>query len=189
MEQAPNLTQLLSSFAKGDVRAAEQVIPLVYDELHRIAHRRRWQWGGSESPGTTSLVHEVYVNLVERSHADWRDRSHFFYFASVAMRNILIDSAKRVSRAKRGGGEPQIPPGEHTFVSEQRSDELLALDQVLDRLRSSDERLSRIVECRFFGGLSVEETADALAISPATVKRGWDTARAWLYKELKPEGF
>jgi RNA polymerase sigma factor (TIGR02999 family) len=182
------VTALLAAFAKGEREAADQVIPLVYEELRRIAHQRRWQWGNRESPGTTSLVHEAYINLVDRTRHDWESRTHFYYFASVAMRNVLIDSAKRLCRQKRGGGRSEATLPDEVAGSRQRGEELLALDEVLDRLKLADQRLGQIVECRFFGGLTVEETAEALTLSAATVKRGWDTARAWLYKELNPTG-
>ena len=185
MEETGEVTALLSAFSQGEPAAADRLMPLVYEELRRIARRRRWRWGNRRMPGTTSLVHEAYVNLVDRSHADWQSLAHFYYFASVAMRNVLIDSAKRACRQKRGGGEG-LADFEGAGVTEQRGAELLSVDLALNRLALADPRLGRIVECRFFGGLTIEETADALSISPATVKRGWDMARSWIYKELKP---
>ena len=185
MTEPENLTTLLSAFAHGEKGAAERVVPLVYDELRRIAHRRRWQWVNQDAPATTSLVHEAYAHLMKKEVEQWENRAHFFYFASVAMRNILVDHAKHWQRVKRGGGARQVELSERMLVSEQRSAELLALDEALDALAAEEERLARIVECRFFGGLTVEETAEALAISPATVKRGWDTARAWLFQRLR----
>jgi len=178
-----DLTELLAAFSRGDENAARQLLPLVYDELHAIARRRRWQWSGSSGPGTTSLVHEAYINLANRSAGLWENRAHFFYVASVAMRNILIDAAKRQSRARHGGGKRRASIQE-VAVPPDRSDELLSLDDALGRLEQADSRLGRIVECRFFGGLTIDETAQALSLSPATVKRGWETARSWLYKEL-----
>jgi RNA polymerase sigma-70 factor, ECF subfamily len=188
MPEPDNLTTLLSAFAQGQKGAAEQVVPLVYDELRRIAHRRRWQWVNQGAPATTSLVHEAYAHLMKKEVESWENRAHFFYFASVAMRNILVDHAKHMQRAKRGGGARQVELVDRMLVSEQKSAELLALDEALDSLAADDQRLARIVECRFFGGLTVEETAEALAISPATVKRGWDTARAWLFQRLRGGG-
>lgn len=185
MSASEDLTTLLSAFANGETGAAEQLIPLVYSELREIAHRRRWSWLGAGAPETTSLVHEAYLHMADRSGARWENRAHFFYFASVAMRNILVDHAKHLGRAKRGGGLSQVELTERMVLSRQRSLELLALDEALDRLELDENRLAKIVECRFFGGLTVEETAEALDISPATVKRGWDTARAWLYQHLR----
>ncbi len=185
MPERDNLTTLLGAFAHGEREAAERVIPLIYDELRRIAHRRRWQWVTQDSPATTSLVHEAFVHLKAREGEAWENRSHFFYFASVAMRNILVDHAKHIQRQKRGSGAHQVALTEHTLVSEQKSAELLALDEALRHLAVEHERLAHIVECRFFGGLTVEETAEALGISAATVKRGWDTARAWLFQRLR----
>lgn len=186
METAPdNLTTLLAAFAQGDRSAAEHVLPVVYAELRRIAHRRRWQWRGQDAPNTTSLVHEVFLHLSSGHSEPWASRTHFFYFASVAMRNVLVDHAKQMQRAKRGGGLQRVELQDQSRISEQKSIELLALDEALSVLGAQEPRLLQIVECRFFGGLTVEETAEALDISPATVKRGWDTARAWLFQHLR----
>lgn len=180
------VTALLAAFDRGEPEAADHLLPLVYEELRHIARRRRWQWGQRKAPGTTSLVHEAYLNLVDRSHPHWQNRAHFFYFASVAMRNLLIDSAKHACRKKRAGELPER--SSDMAVTLQRGEELLALDLALDRLLAADARLGHIVECRFFGGLTVQETAEALALSPATVKRGWDAARVWLYREMGRKG-
>jgi RNA polymerase sigma factor (TIGR02999 family) len=185
MPAPDNLTTLLSAFAHGEQGAAEELLPLVYEELRRIAHRRRWQWHEPESPDTTSLVHEAYLRLASREGEAWDNRGHFFYFASVAIRNILVDHARHLHRNKRGGGWQQVELTESAMASEQKSAELLELDEALERLARSEERLARIVECRFFGGLTVEETAVALGVAPVTVKRGWDTARAWLFQHLR----
>lgn len=185
MPARENLTALLGAFAHGEDGAADAVLPLVYAELRRIAHRRRWQWNEQESPDTTSLVHEAYLRLASREGEAWENRGHFFYFASVAMRSILVDHARNVHRGKRGGGWHQVELTESAAVSVQKSAELLALDEALERLVTQEARLAQIVECRFFGGLTVEETAEALGIAPATVKRGWDTARAWLFQHLR----
>lgn len=185
MSAPEKLTTLLGAFAHKERGAADELIPLVYDELRRIAHRRRWQWIGGDTPDTTSLVHEAYLHLAGRNGKAWENRAHFFYFASVAMRNILVDHAKHVQRVKRGSGARKVELTERTAVSEQRSAELLALDEALAKLAATEERLAQIVECRFFGGLTVEETAEALGVAPSTVKRGWDTARAWLFQHLR----
>lgn len=180
-----DVTGLLAAYGRGESQALEQLLPLVYDELRRLARLRRWRWQDPQTPGTTSLVHEAYLNLVDQTRRHWQDRRHFLYFASLTMRNILIDNARRYGRQKRSGDHQAIDSHGPALVSQARSEELLALDEALLRLERADERLARIVECRFFGGLTVEECAEALSLSPATVKRGWTTARAWLYKELK----
>jgi RNA polymerase sigma factor (TIGR02999 family) len=131
-------------------------------------------------------VHEAYLKLVDHTRCSYENRSHFLYFASIAMKNVLIDNARRSQRIKRGGEVEQARVEEDMLVSEERTEEILAVDEALTRLKERDARFGEIVECRFFGGLTVEETAEALSLSPATVKRGWDTARAWLFKELKP---
>jgi RNA polymerase sigma factor (TIGR02999 family) len=156
---------------------------MVYDELLALARGQRAAWNGFEKPGTTSLVHEAYLKLVDQTRVDWRSRAQFFYVASRAMRSILIDNARWHGRAKRDGGV-RVPLEEGHLVSAERADELLAVDRALARLSAAEERLGRIVECRLFGGLTVEETAETLEVSPATVKRGWDLARAWLHREL-----
>jgi RNA polymerase sigma factor (TIGR02999 family) len=136
-------------------------------------------------PGTRSLVHETYLRLVEHEHLEGRGRAQFFALASRAMRSILIDNARRTARQKREGARVRVPLSDDLLVSEARSDELIALDEALEKLAASDERLGRIVECRVFGGLTIEEAAEAMDLSPATVKRGWTLARAWLYEELQ----
>ncbi len=162
-----------------------QWLPVVYDELRKLARHRRRQIGDRQAPGTTSLVHEAFVNLAARDDLRWETRGHFLYFASVAMRNLLIDNVKRHESLKRAG--VQLSLDDVPLVSEQRGEEILELDEALTRLTGADARLGRIVECRFYGGLTIEETAEALTVSPATVKRGWDAARAWLFKELRGE--
>jgi RNA polymerase sigma factor (TIGR02999 family) len=182
-----DITALLNEFARGDRSAMQQILPLVYSELHKLARYHRYRWNGHRAPGTTSLVHEAYLKMVDQTHVQWENRRQFYYIASRAMRSILVDNARRFQRQKRGGGQRAIPLDAAILFSEVRSTEVLALDEALDRLLGSDERLGRIVECRFFGGLTVEETAEALDISPATVKRGWNLARAWLYRELSQD--
>jgi RNA polymerase sigma factor (TIGR02999 family) len=163
----------------------DQLMPLVYGELKALARTNRYRWNGLQAPGTTSLVHEAYLKLAEQGPTAKANRRQFFALASRAMRSILIDNARWHGRQKRGGGRNPLPLDESTLVSAERSEELIALDQGLTSLEEQEPRLARIVECRCFGGLTVEETAEALEVSPATVKRGWRLARAWLYRELQ----
>jgi RNA polymerase sigma factor (TIGR02999 family) len=186
MTEAKDITLLLLGFASGNRNAGKQLIPLVYDELRRLAHQRRFRWQEWNSPGTTSLVHEAYLKLVDHTRCSYKNRNHFLYSASIAMKNILIDNARRSQRIKRRGEVGQVPVEEDMLVSEERTEEILAIDEALTRLKERDARIGEIVECRFFGGLTLEETAEALSLSPSTVKRGWDAARVWLFKELRP---
>jgi len=162
-----------------------ELMPLVYGELKALARANRYRWNGVESPGTTSLVHEAYLRLAGQDQIDYSNRRRFFALASKAMRSILIDNARWHSRQKRGGGRRPAALEESMLVSAERSEELLALDEALIDLESREPRLARIVECRCFGGLTVEETADAIDVSTATVKRGWSLARTWLYRALR----
>lgn len=178
------LAQLDQERGAGQRAVLEQLMPLVYRELKQLAHSHRYRWGGERSPGTTSLVHEAYLRLAGPSGSGFVNRRQFYALASRAMRSILIDNARWQGRLKRGGGA--APAGDVAqLASAERSAELLALDEALGRLEEREPRLARIVECRCFGGLTVDETAEALAISPATVKRGWSLARTWLYRELQ----
>lgn len=151
-----------------------------------MARGYRYSWG-DPALGTVSLVHEAYLKLVRQSRVDWQSRAQFFCLASRAMRSILVDNARHHRRLKRGGRLEPVPMEDVELVSAARSDELLALDQALERLRDEDRRCAEIVDCRVFGGLTVDETADALGISPATVKRSWTAARSWLYRQLRTE--
>ncbi len=185
LDRPDEITALLNQAAAGDAGALRRLVPFVYDELRVLARHHRFEWRSDRSPGTLSLVHEAYLKLVDQRQVRWESRAQFFCIASQAMRSILIDSARYHARQKRGGDRQQVPLDEQVLASQERSDELLALDEALGRLTRADARLGRIVECRFFGGLSIEETAEALGASPATVKRGWQVARAWLYRELE----
>lgn len=188
MARAGDVTELLIELGRGDDGAMDRLIPLVYDELRHLAHQHRWHWRRDErAPGTTSLVHEAYVKLVDGTRIHWKSRGQFFRIASSAMRSILVDNARYHSRLKRGGERVRVPLEDARLVSEDRTEELLVVDEALERLQAEDERLARIVECRLFGGLTVEETAEALDVSPATVKRGWNLARALLYRDLGEE--
>lgn len=181
----PDVTALLSELVEGDQQAAEKLIPLVYDELKRLArsYLRRERTGHTLQ--TTALVHEAYLRLIRGKPANWQSRSHFFRIAAQLMRRILIDYARGRLREKRGGAKVDLPLNESLVFSPEHSEELVRLDEALERLCKLDARQSQIVELRFFGGLSVEETAESLGISPKTVKRDWAVARSWLHRELR----
>lgn len=179
------LHQLHCAEAKERQVLLDRLIPLVYTELKVLARANRYRWSGEPGAGTTSLVHEAYTRLAGGDR-DYPGRAQFFSFASKAMRSILIDNARHHLRLKRGGGVTPLPLDEQVLVSAGRSEELLALDEALGRLEDREPTLASVVECRCFGGLTIEETATALEISPATVKRRWLLARAWLYRELAP---
>jgi RNA polymerase sigma factor (TIGR02999 family) len=166
-------------------RAIERLMPQVYGELKMLARANRVRWEGHRYPGTTSLVHEAYVKLAGDEEASFPSRGHFFALASRAMRSILVDNARRLQRTKRGGGVEPLEFDEGLFVSARRSAELLALDDALKELEEQRPQLARIVECRCFGGLTIEETAAALDVSKASVKRRWTLARTWLFRELR----
>lgn len=182
----PRLTQLLRAWQQGDAPAGEQLVPLVYAELRRIARIKLAAERGGHTLQPTALVHEAWLRLMQQHGADWQNRAQFFAIASQAMRRILVDHARRRQAAKRGAGEPMASVDElaDVLVSDVPDDQLVALDAALERLAALDERQARIVELRFFGGLSVEETAGLLALSPTTVKREWATARLWLFRAV-----
>lgn len=177
------VTRLLAAVNQGDHEALNGVVALVYAELRRMARRQL----AGERPGHTldtgALVHESYLRLIGLERIEWRDRQHFLAIAARTMRRVLINHAVR-RRAQKRGGAPTAVPLDDDIPIEERGDDLLALDEALRRLEQLDPRQCRIVECRFFGGMSVEETAIALGLSPATVKRDWTAARAWLNREL-----
>jgi RNA polymerase sigma factor (TIGR02999 family) len=180
------VTELLRELREGDRLALDRIMPLVYEELLRLARVHRARLGDGRAPGTVSIVHEAYVRLADQERIDSASRAQFFALASRVMRSVLVDNARWHNRKKRGGGVEPVPLSEELLVSESRADDLLAIDEALTRLENTDERLGRIVECRFFGGLTVDETAEALGVSSASVKRGWNLARSWLYRELEP---
>ena len=180
-----NVTALLLEVAKGSQTAREQLIPLVYSELKRLARAYMRRERDDHTLQTTALVHEAYLRLVHHKSPNWQGRSHFFGIAAHLMRQILIDHARGRLREKRGGAMVVLPLNEALAFSPEHSDELLRLDEALERLSNLDARQSQIVELRFFGGLSVEETAEFLRISPKTVKRDWAVAKAWLHAELR----
>jgi len=179
------LERLDGEMESGRKAVLEELMPLVYSELKVLARANRYRWSGVESLGTTSLVHEAYLKLADQTPASFANRRQFYALASKAMRSILIDNARWHSRQKRGGGRQAAPLEDNILVSAERSEELLSLDEALSQLEDREPRLARIVECRCFGGLTVDETAEALDVSSATVKRGWSLARTWLYRALK----
>jgi RNA polymerase sigma factor (TIGR02999 family) len=182
-----HVTQLLQAWGSGDEGALKQLMPLVYNELHRLAQR----YMASEQTGhplqTTALVHEVYLRLVDVQNVDWQNRAHFYALCARLMRRILVDFARSRNYQKRGGQFPHIQLEEAVTVSAVVGAELLAVDEALKRLAIVDTRKSDVVELRFFGGLTVEEIAAALQVSPETVKRDWKLAKAWLLRELSCE--
>lgn len=177
------VTDLLVAWSAGDEESLERLTPLVYDELRRLAGRRLARERG-ESLQPTALVHETYLRLIDQRSVNWQNRTHFFAIAARLMRRILIDHARRRDADRRGGGAVHVTLDEAREVSNARSAELLALDEALDELATVDPRKSHVVELRFFGGLSVQETAEALGVSEVTVMRDWSTARAWLHRSI-----
>jgi RNA polymerase sigma factor (TIGR02999 family) len=184
MDDSLDVTTVLQAVRNGDLRAADELFRRVYGELHRIASGQRRRWGGNETLNTTALVHEAYLKLVNQDVAAWNDRAHFFAVAAKAMRHILINYAERQVAAKRGGGAVHVPLDETDLVSPEAAEDLLSLDEALTALAAVHERSSRVVECRFFGGFDIQETANTLSVSPATVERDWAFASAWLRKEM-----
>jgi RNA polymerase sigma factor (TIGR02999 family) len=178
------LTGLLRDWSEGDREALDKLTPLVYDELRRLAHHYISQERPGHTLQTTALVHEAYIRLAGQKNVHWQDRAHFFAVCAQVMRHILVDHARRRQYAKRGGDARQVTLGEETAMTPERAAELIALDEALDRLAALDPRKGRIVELRYFLGLSIEETAEALNVSPVTVRRDWRAAKSWLYKEV-----
>ena len=177
---------LLGELRSGRQGSLERLLPLVYGELRAIAHRQLGVRGGRGTFSTTELVHEAYLKLVDQSHAEWRDRAHFLALASVAMRHVLVDRAKARAALKRGGGRRQVSFDEARVGQEGQPEALLQLDEALERLAAAEPRLARVVECRFFGGLTEEEIAEVLAVTVRTVQRDWAKARMLLRRALEP---
>lgn len=178
------ITQLLHQWREGDGAALEELMPLIYGELHRLAHRYMKRERMGQTLQTTALINEAYLRLAGSDSAEWKDRVHFFSVAARIMRHLLVDRARSRNFAKHGGGAQQVTLDDAAAISVQQSTELLALDEALRKLATFDERKSRLVELRYFGGLSVEETAEALGVSEITVKREWLKTKAWLYREM-----
>jgi RNA polymerase sigma factor (TIGR02999 family) len=184
-DPSKQVTQLLAAWSSGDLRARDRLLPVVYEELRRLAasYLRRERSDHTLQP--TALVHELYLRLVEERSVDWRGRSHFFGVAAKLMRRILVDHARAHLADKRGAGAPRVRLTDTILMSRERPDELLALDEGLVRLSSLDPQQGRVVELRVFAGLSVQETSLAMGVSPATVKRDWAVAKAWLSREIQ----
>lgn len=184
----PNqVTQLLSRWRGGDRAALDALIPLVYRELHRLAHSYLRRERPAHTLQSTALVHEVYVRMVGQPLPEFQNRAHFFAVAAQIMRQILVDYARSHRADKRGGGNYQLTLDEAVALPEQGDVDLIALDDALKSLAEMDPQQSRIVELRFFAGLSIEDTSEVLGVSPATIKRSWTSARAWLYREMTRE--
>jgi RNA polymerase sigma-70 factor, ECF subfamily len=179
-----SVTQLLVAWSEGDHRALEELVPLVHAELRRIARNYMRKERKDHTLETTALVNEAYLRLVDQKHVQWQNRAHFLAIASELMRRILVDYARRRQYQKRGGGLIQVTLSDATEVANQLSPDLVALDEALVSLAEIDPRRSRVVELRFFGGLSIEETAEVLKVSTTTVERDWTIAKAWLYKTV-----
>ena len=179
------ITDLLLQLRDRGPEAMNRLFPLVYDELRRIAHHALQGERPDHTLGTTGLVHETYMKLVDQTRVEWRDRAHFFRVASWAMRRILVDYARHYRALRRGGAFRRVELEEDEVTAADRSERLVALDDALDRLAVVSKRMSEVVECRYFGGLTDEETAEALSMSIRTVQRDWAKARGWLYLELR----
>lgn len=184
MSTAPDVTQLLVDFQDGDDAAAHRLWSEVYDELRRIAHHRLRSERAGHTLNTTALVHEAYLKLIDQSQIEWQDRLHFFAMSSRIMRNILIDYARKRNAQKRGGGQPHLQLDDAIISADMSAHVFLALDEALKELATIDERLARVVEYRFFGGMQEKEIADLLGVSKRTVRRDWRKAKAWLARAL-----
>ena len=177
------IAQVLADWANRDPVARDRLVPIVYEELRRLAHHYMRNERDGHTLQTTALVNELYLRLAGIDALEWRDRAHFFAMAATLMRRVLVDYARQRGRDKRGAGF-SVTSLDENVIAPQRAVDVVALDEALDRLAAVDPQQSRVVELRFFVGLSVQETAEALGISPATVKRDWATAKLWLYSEL-----
>jgi RNA polymerase sigma-70 factor (ECF subfamily) len=181
------VSQLLVAWRNGDQLARDELMSIVYQELHRMAHHYMKQESRKHTLQTSALVNEAFVRLIDQRDVHWRNRAHFFAIAAQMMRRILVDYARNRRYAKRGGGKRDMSLDEALIVSAERSAEVVSLHEALERLAEIDPRKSQIVELRFFGGLSIEETAEVLAVSPGTVMRDWTLAKAWLRREMSSD--
>jgi RNA polymerase sigma-70 factor (ECF subfamily) len=179
------VTQLLQNWCRGDQAALDKLVPLVYDELHRLAHIYMARERPCHTLQTSALVNEAYLRLINANQVQWQDRTHFFAISANVMRRILVQFARSRGSRKRGGGAGRVDFDEALIASPERDADLIALDDALTALAAIDPREAKVVELRFFGGMSVEETAEVLQLSGMTVKRDWNHAKAWLLQELK----
>ena len=182
-----DVTELLLDWSNGNQAALDQLMPLVYEELHRLAHQYMARERPEHSLQTSALLNEAYLKLVDQKNVHWQNRAQFFGIAAKLMRQILVDHARQRHRIKRGGDARHVPLDEAVVVSPARAAEMMALDDALETLAAVDQRKSQILELRFFGGLSIEETAEVLGVSPGTVMRDWTLAKAWLRMDMTRE--
>ncbi len=189
------VTELLNRMQDGDESVVDELFSVVYDTLRQLAHYQRKAWQGDFTLNTTAIVHEAYIKLLDNKSPEWESHSHFLSVASKAMRHILVDYARRRKAEKRGGDavklsldEVKTPSGDVLVITEEKAESLVALDEALERLAKIEPREAKVVECRFFGGLTIAETASVLGVSPMTVKRDWAMAQAWLMREISGEG-
>ncbi|MGA2534957.1 MAG: sigma-70 family RNA polymerase sigma factor [Terracidiphilus sp.] len=185
MSESQEVTLLLSALTHGDEGAASKLMPVVYNELRRLAGSYMRRERSDHTLQATALVHEAYIKLIDQRSVNWQSRAHFFGVSAQLMRRILIDHARGHTREKRGGDQKKVSLEDVVLFAERQADELLAVDDSLNALAKIDPRQARVVELRFFGGLSVEEAADVLGVSPKTIKREWSVAKAWLAADLK----
>jgi RNA polymerase sigma factor (TIGR02999 family) len=187
MASPREITRLLAEWSKGNQTALDELLPLVYNELRRLASSYMRHERSNHTLQTTALVHEAYLRLVQNRSVAWDTRNHFFAVAAQVMRHILVDHARAVQRVKRGSGGTPVQLSDVAVVSKERAEEVLAVNTALDNLTAIDPRKGRVFELRYFGGMSVDEAAETLKISPATVARDWRMAKAWLRREIAPE--
>jgi RNA polymerase sigma factor (TIGR02999 family) len=185
--QTHDVTQLLIDWSNGDKSALDKLVPVVEQELRRLAHHYMRGERQGHTLQTTALVNEAFVRLANRKRVQWQNRAHFFGISAQLMRTILVDHARSHATAKRGGGAEKLELNDALVVSQQKAADVIALDEALKELELIDPRQSRIVELRFFGGLTVEEAAEVLCVSPITIKREWSSAKSWLYRRLAKE--
>ncbi len=188
VEPQQNVTELLLSWSNGNKEALDKILPIVYEELRKQASRYLRRERAGHTLQTTALIHEAYIRLVDQRNVRWQNRAHFFGISAQMMRRILVDHARAKGRAKRGGSEIRVSLDGANLIAKGTELDIVALDEALERLEQIDLQQSKIVELRFFSGLTVEETAEVLKISPATVKRDWSMAKAWLHREVTRNG-